>query len=178
MMLAPGPRLKSGHRTESLPAGPQLWSGRTPPAHLLSPRFSERRPKVEVEDGGRNKTGPLGSFSNLPPATDPLPRGDQRRGGGSSYPPRPATQLMALHGARRPGHKDPFVQWPCTPTPPTWERAAEMLRRLDALNLPGAGMGGKAPVIPSPPHFHLRTKLAACPVLPHKVGEYCLFWKI
>lgn len=39
-------------------------------------------------------------------------------------------------------------------------------------------MGGKAPVIPSPPHFHLRTKWAACPVLPHKVGEYCLFWKI
>lgn len=38
---------------------------------------------------------------------------------GEQLPPaRPATQLMALRGARRPGHKDPFVQLPHTPAPP------------------------------------------------------------
>lgn len=103
------------------PKSPWHWAGLEPlyPQTLGSQEL-QRRPLVQVEMGrGANRLPQDPSLIFLPLTHFHRETEGNETEGGSSPPLGPATQLMALRGARQLSHKDPFVSLPHTPTRPT-----------------------------------------------------------
>lgn len=167
--------------------------------HPSSPSLeaSERRSKVQVENGRRRKWVPSGPFSNLPPATDPLPQGRQKgmkqegEEVGERVPPQTSDPINGLAWGQAAWPQRslcPVASHPHFPPPHLGERAAgdaKMFRGTKPARRSWDGGPGPSYFLSSLP-LPKEPKGAAWPAFPHKVGwsegggrgQYCLFKKI
>lgn len=144
------------------------WDPSSGRKHPSNPSLQAWRPQREGPRswwrmGGAAKLDPSRSFSNLSPATDPLPQGRQtgmrqEQGEvGEQLPPQTSDPINGLAWGQAAWPQRPFcpaASHPCSPH--LGAQAAQDAKRFRGTKPARRSWGGgKAPLIPSPLHLHL-----------------------